>query len=400
MIKGHSKECIKKDEPFDENIRQLSIESYKFSDYKNHLINYLNQNSFINFPQFEKKAKEFFAQQKFNINLHKSTLSNIYYSWKRNAPIFKWTMIFENSKTKDNNTFLQNYCYTILYDNNKKKFFEHKHFIYMSDFFINRLKNAKHFYIDGTFVIPNDFMQVIIILYYDEELNKKYPGAYLGLNNKSEISYIKAFLEFKNILTNYGKDNLALLSYTTDFEKALMNACEYVFGVDIKPVGCLFHFGQSLIRKMRKNGMFRDIYRDISDELYKSLILIPWLYHKNNNIVSETFSRFIEAQSDKEFKNLLNNYYNYFINEWELFFKNGRLNYYNITKIQRSNSYIENYNRHIKLSLRPFVNKKGITTLSRPIFIGFLINEESLYKKDIIERLNKKNIRLNCIRLN
>ena len=42
---------------------------------------------------------------------------------------------------------------------------------------------------------------------------------------------------------------------------------------------------------------------------------------------------------------LYKEYLDYFKKTWEPFFENGMLNYVYISKEQRSNSYIENYNR-------------------------------------------------------
>lgn len=50
-------------------------------------------------------------------------------------------MIFENNKTIDGNNFLQNFKYEYLYD---KKWSNNIHFIYMSNFFLNELKDSYH----------------------------------------------------------------------------------------------------------------------------------------------------------------------------------------------------------------------------------------------------------------
>ena len=44
-------------------------------------------------------------------------------------------------------------------------------------------------------------------------------------------------------------------------------------------------------------------------------------------------------------------YIEYYENLWIQYFSNGMLNYHYLTKEQRSNSYIDNYNRKIKLKL-------------------------------------------------
>jgi len=68
----------------------------------------------------------------------------------------------ENNKTKSNSFFLRDYSNTFLYNTNGKALFNHEHFIFISDFFIKKLYISEYWYIDGTFLIPKDFSQLII----------------------------------------------------------------------------------------------------------------------------------------------------------------------------------------------------------------------------------------------
>ena len=52
----------------------------------------------------------------------------------------------------------------MVYNKSNKSMFQHEHIIFISDYFIKKLNTAKHFYIDGTFVYPKDFKQLIVIL--------------------------------------------------------------------------------------------------------------------------------------------------------------------------------------------------------------------------------------------
>ena len=74
-----------------------------------------------------------------------------------------------------------------------------------------------------------------------------------------------------------------------------------------------------------------------------------------------------------------------------------KIKHYNITKIQRSNIFIENYNKYINDSLRHLSIKKekGKTNLSWPLFIGFIIYEEDKLKNEIINKLNNRIININ-----
>jgi len=54
---------------------------------------------------------------------------------------------------------------------------------------------------------------------------------------------------------------------------------------------------------------------------------------------------------------------NNFLKNWEDYFKNGILNYIYLNKLQRSNSYIENYNHRIREMLGPYCSKIGISVI-------------------------------------
>jgi hypothetical protein len=66
-------------------------------------------------------------------------------------------------------------------------------------------------------------------------------------------------------------------------------------------------------------------------KIIKGLSKIPFIYSKDKDIL------------DKYFKEIIK------------YLKNNILNYFNIKKFRHSNSYIENYNKHAKTALRPFI---------------------------------------------
>ena len=70
----------------------------------------------------------------------------------------------------------------------------------------------------------------------------------------------------------------------------------------------------------------------------------------------------------------------------------------NITKNQRSNSYIENYNRSIKLKLSKFLYGKSKCKISWPLFLYFIKIEEKVLKGNNYELENEIDINLNSFR--
>ena len=113
--------------------------------------------------------------------------------------------------------------------------------IFISNYFIKKLCCARHIYIDGTFLYPKDFSQLIVILYRDEETGKRYPGLFALINNKKQEGYAFLFSRIKFILTIENTEDLAFESYTIDFEKALINASSQSFN-NKRKIGCYYHY--------------------------------------------------------------------------------------------------------------------------------------------------------------
>ena len=86
---------------------------------------------------------------------------NIYNSWKKNSNLFTKYSAIENNLTKDNNYFRRNYANTLLYNKTGKNQFKHEHMIFVSNFFIRKLNNARHWYVDGTFVYSKIYNYII-----------------------------------------------------------------------------------------------------------------------------------------------------------------------------------------------------------------------------------------------
>lgn len=60
----------------------------------------------------------------------------------------------------------------------------------------------------------------------------------------------------------------------------------------------------------------------------------------------------------------MDKYIVYFNTPWKKYLSNSILNYKLITKIQLSNSFIENFSRHIRDELNPYLNRKGTSIIS------------------------------------
>ena len=272
IIENHSKMCLNFEEVYSvtQNITNREIKNYE--EYKEILLDLLNNNPLLILSNFLKKAIELYRGNEYYFTLSKNTLRNIYYKWRNNNIIFTKFSIFSNNKTKDGELYMRDFVSTYIYKkNDSNQLIKHEHIIFISPFQIRKIISASHLYFDCTFIYPNEFSQLLIILYYDEEINMRSPGAYILLNNKTENGYYLALSNLKKILTLDNNVNLKLISYTTDYEKALYNALEKLFP-DIRRIGCYFHYSYNLRKKLKEYNLYTEEYIKISEELLKELL--------------------------------------------------------------------------------------------------------------------------------
>ena len=96
-------------------------------------------------------------------------------------------------------------------------------------------------YTDATFgCAPDPFYQVLIFMIFHRGTNIYLPIAYILMTHKDQELYWEAFSRIV-VLSNW---KIKLHSYTTDFERGLMNACAHHFPEGFH-VGCFFHLKQA-----------------------------------------------------------------------------------------------------------------------------------------------------------
>ena len=244
---------------------------------------------------------------------------------------------------------------------------------------------AEHFYIDATFT-TKDFYQLLVIMAYYQLIDVKVPCAYILMNNKSQISYEIVLNKLKDIITYNNNIELKVISISTDFEVALINGTKIVFK-NIRHVGCLFHYVKNIRLNLSKLGLYNKNTIQLSNELLKELTTIPFKYQIDNKIFDKIFRIFEEKNSDNEFIHLYIKFKQYYKDNWIQHLKSGSLNYIYLSKKERSNSCIENYNRRIKEKLDHILAKRGRSIVVWPLFIMFIINDENYYNNLITYKL-------------
>lgn len=119
---------------------------------------------------------------------------------------------------------------------------------------LHLLGRHAHWFVDGTFAIaPLIFYQVFTV--HSLINNKAVPLVYVLLCDKTEETYRRVFDKIKEIT-----HSVKPLSIMSDFEKACQNAIRSSYP-ESQLVGCLFHLGQCMWRKVQDLNL-TDSYRD------------------------------------------------------------------------------------------------------------------------------------------
>ena len=264
----HSKFCKESNPPFLDNISDINKEVNNYKNFRKLLNEFLDANPLVNYKTFKQKADKLYYKIKCVFEIKKNTYKNIYNTWKNSAKVFTKYSVLESPLTKDNTPYLRDYSYTLIYNSNGKSQFIHEHMIFISNFFIRKLQSSTHWYVDGTFVYPNEFSQLIVILYRDDILEKRFPGLYALINNKKYEGYKFMFEKIKNIISLEGSVELKLESYTLDFEIALQKTFLEIFP-KIRCIGCFYHYCRNLREKAREYKLLSKEKNNKTNEMLK-----------------------------------------------------------------------------------------------------------------------------------
>mgnify|MGYP003290534979 CR=1 FL=1 len=177
-------------------------------------------------------------------------------------------------------------------------------------------------------------------MHIDYVTGLKCPGCYVLTNSKTEKCYTLIFNYLKEFIEENCKiKNIHILSYTTDFEQSMINVLHSLFPY-AKHVGCWFHYKECLLRNATglKTKNIIDYTKTIIND---KLGILPFIYYKNHNIIQETINK-IKYETLKEhfeYYNEIEIFLTYFQGEWPQYFINGSLDFHNISKSQRTNSF-------------------------------------------------------------
>ena len=165
-----------------------------------------------------------------------------------------------------------------------------RYLIFCSENQKSYLEKSDIWIIDGTFkCVPSNFVQLVCIR--GLILGKSYPLAFLVLTSKKESLYLDAF-RFLHGSINFSQPKHIIV----DFERALINALKNTF-TESNMHGCLFHFSQSIWRKIQSFGLVQDYKRkkDIF-EIYKKCMYLVFFPDEEIYSNFQAFKRYFYSK--------------------------------------------------------------------------------------------------------
>ena len=188
-------------------------------------------------------------------------------------------------------------------------------------------------------------------------------------NTKTQVGYDQIFTNIKEIIGFGNKFHPKFETVTTDNETVLNNSLLKYFP-DIQRIACYFHYKQTLERNAKKMGLCKKNLLQHTRLIIQKLGILPLIYNGNIDLITETID---------DLKNKFPSHYHYldsYLNENLKYYINNSLYYSKYPKLVRSNSILENYNKHLKEQL----GKKKIVNFIN--FLSFIKKEDEHYFKE------------------
>ena len=211
------------------------------------------------------------------------------------------------------------------------------------------------------------------------------------MNNKSFDGYRHVFIDLLEAIESYEKlikNNLKWVSYTSDFETALIKAFSQIFTINkynIIHYGCYFHFLKNCRKKLLESGYGRKEKENIYKKIMNFTSELPFTKNIKSNykkIINKFFGKLKEEQFFSE----------YITSTWGKYFSDGSLNLLGVKSIFRTNNSLKNYNRIFK----NLPNMKPNMVFS--LYVDNIKNEFVNYKIMILDNENKNQKKISNIK--
>ena len=188
--------------------------------------------------------------------------------------------------------------------------------------------NNNDIFLDATFKVCNNlFSQLLIIRVYNDNFNEFFVIAFIYMTNESELLYKEVLLSFKSFIidnNNISPNSMIFKRAHIDMEIALANAIKSTFDNCVIKF-CYFHFGKSFNRYINNeaySNLFANNYR--AKELIYSLKALSFI---RTEFVLSVFHN-LEEEAQILNNPLINQFYDYFKNEYIKLLDYNSWNYY------------------------------------------------------------------------
>lgn len=177
--------------------------------------------------------------------------------------------------------------------------------VYATDEQIQRLCHLRTWWMDGTFTSnPEIFAQLYTVnLKIDGEFA---PQCWCLLPDKTAATYTRLFHLLKQAATA-ANQQLQPTCIHIDFEQAVMQAVPSEFQID--PIGCLFHFSQSVLRHLQQCAGLQNSYNTNTPPAVRTwirrLIALPLLPPIR---IDQAFAAIVNHAPNVPGKDTINNY--------------------------------------------------------------------------------------------
>ena len=248
-------------------------------------------------------------------------------------------------------------------------------------FLILRTRDSEYLKIDSTFHYPKGFAQLMIIMYYDQVIDKYIPSIYIVMNSKTESTYDLVLENVYKLINIELKTKKIFKCITTDNELGLINSIHKIFPKSFR-ISCWFHMKQNLVKRAKIMGLTKETYEKDTNKVINSIGLLPLIYNGNIYLLK----KYLEQLKQKYKYHI--NYRDEFYENNNKYFQDGSYDYSKYPKHIRSNSILENYNGYLKLNLG---QKKEINFIN---FYNFLLDEDERYYNMISKKISNFNLLL------
>ena len=185
LVKEHSEECLIKNTRKNIDINN-SINEYE--NFKIKCFQIMDESNVYDRKLFKDKMMELYNNN-YNFIINNNKLNNFISQWKNKSNKFNKNSIFDNIEDKKGNLILRDYRIFYKYDKDKRKPQKYEYVIWGNNQNLIRICKSNIWFLDGTFHHPDNFQQVLILMYKDYLTGEKIPGLYILMNKINFFLY-------------------------------------------------------------------------------------------------------------------------------------------------------------------------------------------------------------------